>query len=98
GVSEAKPERRSPIPGEERIARANREPADRAESNSESHREAGAPGAESEEGDIGWGPDRTVRRNNRPRPPEPRTGREEPAAVVIRRPAPRFIRNPGPAV
>src|SRR6266496_376684 len=79
-------------PREEPIAGTDRQPAKRSESEAES-----AP--ESEEGDVGRRPQRTVKRRpvRRSRPPYPSAVVLEPTSVVIRGPAPGLIRNPGPS-
>src|SRR6266481_112962 len=79
------------IPGEERIARSHRQPAERAES--EAHTVSKA-----KKGHKCRGPHRTIRGIHRAWPPRPCAAIEKPAAIVIRRPSPGLIRNPGPAI
>src|SRR5690242_621182 len=83
------------VPGVEEVPRPDGQPADIAES--ETKAEA-AVEAESEEGNVSRRPYWVIRGIHRPRPPAPGAAIEEPAAVVIRRPAPRLIGYPGPAV
>lgn len=89
-------------PGMEPITRADRQPANAAESATESKTDADAPATASpaEERDIRGRPNRVIRRvhSDRPRPPGPAAAINEPAAIVVRRPAPGLIRNPGPTV
>ena len=81
-----------PVPGEEAITRTDRQPAHRSESDGSSQ-----VAAESEERHVGRRPHRPIVAVNRSRPPHPGTSIEEPAAVVIGRPSPRFVRDPRPA-
>src|SRR2546428_6366937 len=54
--------------------------------------------AESEKGDIRRSPDRVVVRRYVSRPPVPLVFPIYPAAIVVRRPAPRLVRDPSPAI
>ncbi len=54
--------------------------------------------AKSEEGHVRRRPDRAISAINRSRPPAPVPAINEPAAIVIRRPAPGLVGNPGPAI
>jgi hypothetical protein len=80
------------------IARSKREPAKRAETTEPIANSKAA--AETEERNVGRSPDGVVTRIHRYRswPPDPVTTINEPAAIVIRRPAPRLIGDPRPAV
>src|SRR6185312_2398435 len=77
------------IPGVVDLARAEREPADRAAA--DAYREA----ATADEGDQRWRVDRPG--IARPRDPAPAAVGVRPAAVVVRRVAPRHRVDPGPA-
>src|ERR1019366_2255942 len=84
------------VPGVELIARTDRQPAPRSEPEAD-----GIPpaAAESEERHVGRRPLRPIVAIavNRSRPPHPGTAIEEPAAVVVGSPSPRFVRDPRPA-
>src|SRR5580698_981721 len=85
-------------PGEEAVTRSYRQPAEAAPSTPP---EAKAkPASESEERYIRRRPERTVetRAPYWSRPPRPRIPVPHPASVVIRRPSPRLVTNPRPAV
>src|SRR5208337_1800604 len=71
-----------------------RAPANRTETKAQS--EAGAE-AEPEEGDVSRRPSGPQTPICGPRPPAPSTAPPAPTAVVVRRPAPGFIGNPGPS-
>ena len=81
----------------ERVTRANRQPAEGAKAYANAT-------TESEEGYVRGSPDRAIVAAaiavaaHRSRPPYPGSAGKEPAAVVIRSPAPSFRGNPGPAV
>src|SRR5579872_3804558 len=82
------------IPREEAVARPARQPADA----SEAAADAPAASAKPEERDISRRPQRTVSDVHRTGPPAPIAAINEPTSIVIRRPAPRLIGNPGPAI
>jgi len=86
------------VPREEAISRAARQPADVAEVAAETEVESPSSPAESEEGHISRRPDRIVSGIYWPGPPTPVPAINEPASVVIRRPSPGLVGNPGPAV
>ena len=82
-------------PGIEAIARTDGQPSHRAETDADTE----AAATKTKERHIRGRPDRTivaipVRLS---RPPDPRILIHEPAAVVIRSPAPRFVGDPGPS-
>src|SRR5580700_6968327 len=85
-----------PIPRMETVTRSQRKPADRTPAATKAEAESTAV---SEERDISRRPDRAIKRVrvNRTRPPGPPTVVHHPATVVIRRLAPRIVRNPGPS-
>src|SRR4029077_13013820 len=76
--------------------------ADAAESATETKPDANAPAASAptEEGDVGRRPDRLVAwvHAHGTGPPDPITAVNEPAAVVVWRPAPWLVGNPRPSV
>src|SRR5262249_41595490 len=78
-------------PRTEGIKRPHRQPANRTEAHSES--KSAAP---SKKAHVSRSPDRPIPRIHRSRPPYPAGIPIEPAAVVIRRPAPGLVGNPGP--
>jgi len=85
-------------PGMVIIARPDREPAKAAPTTvAEAKAKTAAPAIERY---IRRRPERTVEPTtvNRPRPPGPRTAVIHPPAVVVRRPSPRLVSHPGPAV
>src|SRR5271168_80771 len=85
-------ERESPAdspPGEEEIAGADGQPTEAAESE--------AAAAKSEKRNVSRRPYRPEERRHRAGPPCPPRPLQEPAAIVIRRPAPRLRRGPRPA-
>src|ERR1700693_4590159 len=88
------------VPREEAIARAAGQPAHTAEAAAEPESKADSQSSstETEEGDVRRRPQRLIPSIDRSRPPAPVPAINEPASVVIRRPAPRLIRNPGPAI
>src|ERR1700733_1816063 len=93
----------SPIsapPREEAVTRPDGQPAEASPSSPSKTETKTPPPAESEERDVGRGPEGTVksRTPNRSRPPRPRAAVRHPAPVVIRGPAPWLVANPGPAV
>src|ERR1700693_247152 len=83
-----------PIPRMETVTRSERKPADRTPAATKAEATA-----VSEERDISRRPDRAIKRVrvNRTRPPCPPTVVHHPATVVIRRPAPGIVGNPGPS-
>src|SRR5208282_1206174 len=85
-------------PGMEMVARSERQPADSAPAETEAKAETKPP-AEAEERNIGRRPDGTIERISVDwtRPPTPTAIDIHPAAVVIRRPAPVIVGNPGPS-
>src|SRR5579862_6056262 len=89
----------APVPRVIPVTGTARQPADVTETKSESKTDSEANAAsESEERDVSGRPHRIVSGVSRYRPWPPRPARAigQPAAIVIRRPAPRLIRNPGP--
>src|SRR6185437_2299923 len=81
-------------PRTERIAGADRQPANVAEPEADAHPHPAAP---AEEGHVRRRPHRAVVRRHGSGPPHPPRPVNEPAAVVVRRPSPWLIADPGPA-
>src|ERR1700723_1290662 len=92
------PPPKSAVPRMEPVAGSTRHPAETSESEAKANSEANP--AETEERDIGRRPDRVVARvtDDRTRPPRPAVSVNEPATIVIRRPAPGFGGDPCPAI
>ena len=79
------------IPRIERIMRSHREPANRSKAKARTM-------SETNKEDKRRRPQRAVAHIRRARPPAPAVAVIEPATIVIRRPAPRLVTNPRPAV
>src|SRR5208282_414782 len=82
------------------IARPAGQPADVAPAPAKSKADPETQTAPTEEGDVRWRPNRVVARIpvHGTRPPSPAAAINEPAAVVVRRPAPWLVTNPRPSV
>jgi hypothetical protein len=85
-------------PGKERIARTDGQPAEAPPSAVAESQSDSKTTSESKERHVGRCPQGTVAEAYRSGPPYPRTVVIHPAAIVIRRPAPRLRTYPRPAV
>jgi hypothetical protein len=91
----------TPVPRMIPITRTARQPTiPRIAAESEAEADTPATASESEEGDVRRGPDGIVVGIvvDGTRPPDPVPAVDEPPAIVIRRPAPRLIGDPRPAI